>query len=81
MLCDWAKNKKDEKRINQWWNNFCHRNGHNGITIDNFVRLGYTALGFKIDGRRYSGFFTSEEVDRIFELLDYHEGEIISMAG
>ena len=81
MLLEQIKNKKDEERIKNLWIRFTYKNGHKNITIDNFLDLDYVYCKYKIDKRYYQGYFTDKEVDFIFEVLDYHKGKILGLAG
>ncbi len=81
MLLEYFKNKIDKKTINTWWYNFRYKNGHKHINIGNFLELKYQWCSYVVNKRYYKGFFTSQEIDNIFKVLDYNEGRIRVLNG
>lgn len=81
MLLEEFKNKNDEVKIKGEWCEFNHKNGHKGITVDNFLKLGYTFCHYRVEDKYYEGYFTQTEIDFIFAVLNYHAGKILSLAG
>ena len=81
MLIEQAKTKKGRIKANKLWTEFYYKNGHKNITINNFLELGYTFCHYKIEKRYYQGYFTQQEIDNIFEVLNYYEGKILGLAG
>jgi hypothetical protein len=79
MLFNWAKNKKDERQILEFWANWQYKNGHKQINSDNFIELGYDYIRYKVENKTYKGFFTKDEQENIFKVLDYKEGRIITI--
>lgn len=82
MLLDWAKTKDDDEEAKAIWERMRVigiRNGHKGVNPDNFIDLRMDHCRYKVNGTTYHGYFTMNEINDIFKVIDYHEGEIITI--
>jgi hypothetical protein len=78
MLLEWAKSKQGEKEARELLSNF-RKQGQKGIGVNNFIELKCSHISYILNGHRYSGFFTSEQEDNLFKILDYNEGRILTI--
>lgn len=78
MLVGWAKTKKGQKEADILLKEFS-RNGAKGINADNFIELGYDYLTYNLCKKHYKGYFSKDQQDILFKILDYYPGRIISI--
>ena len=80
MLYDWAQNEWDRKKAAKALQSF-HRCGNRSITPNNFLHQErhYTYYTYRLLGKRYSGFLSDREEKKLLLILDYYEGEILTI--
>lgn len=75
MLLEWAKTKEGLEEASTILSIF-KRTGEKGIDINNFIELGYDYITYKLEGRYYKGYFSQQQQDDLFKILDYYSGKI-----
>ena len=78
MLFNWAKTKTGQKEADKLDLEF-ERNGNKKINIDNAIQLDYDYVHYLLHEKHYRGYFNREELDKLFKILDYYPGKIISI--
>ena len=78
MLYEWAKTKQGQEEASKLLSTFRHT-GTKGITVDTFLELGYNYITYKLEGRYYQGYFSKQQEDDLFKILNYYSGKIRSI--
>jgi hypothetical protein len=80
MLFDWAQNEKDRARAAKALQTF-HRCGNRSITPNTFLhqKTHYSYYTYRLLGKRYAGFLSPREEKKLELILNYYEGEIITI--
>ena len=75
MLLNWAMTKEGKKEAEKLMQNF-KRSGQIGVNTNNFIELNCSYITYILEGHIYRGFFTREQEDNLFKILDYFPGRI-----
>lgn len=78
MLLDWAKTKTGKKEAEELLRNF-PKSGEKDVNTDNFIDKNCSYITYVLDGHKYRGFFTREQEDNLFKILDYFPGRIVTI--
>lgn len=75
MLFEWAKTKQGQKQAEELLRSF-PRWGSKGANVDNFIDLNCSYITYVLEHHGYKGFFTREQEDNLFKILNYYQGYI-----
>ena len=84
MLMEFAQTKNGKQLSYAIWAGMGYnklRNGRKDINLDNFIPLNASFCAYIVEGHLYQGYFTKDDIDDIFKVLDYHKGRIRALNG
>lgn len=84
MLMEFAQTNEDQQESIKIWATMKYnklRNGRKEINLDNFLELDCSYCAYIVEGHLYQGYFTKNDIDDIFKVLDYHKGRIRALNG
>ena len=84
MLKEFAQTKEGQSESIGIWLSMQFnklRNGRKDINLNNFIALNSSYCAYIVEGHLYQGYFTKNDIDNIFKVLDYHEGRIRALNG